>query len=101
MDRVASFESRRRQAARVAGLARTFETVDQDQFADRLAVRILRMHQDFDSRLALIADRLHGPAVLAFRAGPKVAGDGRKVAVLEKWFEGEQLLLLQLDYLLI
>ena len=43
-----------RQAARVAGVARSFQAVDQNQLGDGLAGRALRMDQHLDARFGFV-----------------------------------------------
>src|SRR5579872_2138108 len=80
------------QAAGVARVARSFESVHQDQLAASLGRRTLRVHQNLHAGLRLIDHRFHGPSLLAAGTAPEASRNGRQVSVLEERMEGAQAL---------
>ena len=90
MRRIAGSEHRMDHAARVAGVARSFEAVDEDELASRFAIGPLRMYADFDAGLGFVVHRLDGPTLLAFGPRPKISRNGGKMRILEEGLEGAQ-----------
>src|SRR5579871_3183168 len=79
-----------RHASVVAGIARPFESVHQDQLAARYAVRNLRVHQNAHPRLCLINDGLHRPVSLALGTPPEVPCERGEMGILKERIEGLQ-----------
>src|SRR5579885_2853113 len=76
-------------ASRVAGVARPFESVDQNQLRARI-FGALRMDANLHFGLGLIIDGFDRPARFALRPRPEISGDGRKMRVPEERYEGPQ-----------
>jgi len=81
VDRQAGFESGLREAHHVTGFAGTLESVDQDEFSARLALRPLRLHQHLYPGLGGIKLRLDRIARGIEPPGPKVSHDRKQVIV--------------------
>lgn len=77
MRRITRFESGAGHAAGVTGIARSLQAVDQNQFAARDALRLLRVDQNSHFRLGLINNGFDRKPALAFRALPEVPGESR------------------------
>jgi hypothetical protein len=95
---IAGLERRGGHAARVTGLARAFEAMNQDQLASWIAAGVLLMHQHLDPRLRLIENVLHRPAEFASGTRPKISGEGRQMGILEEGFKGPQIVLYGVCY---
>lgn len=70
----AGLERRGGHAARITGLARAFEAMNQDQLASGIAAGVLLMHQHLDPRLRLIENVRQRPAELALGTPPEIPG---------------------------
>src|SRR6185295_1463166 len=77
----AGIESGLRKAAHVAGFARPFEAVREDNLAPRLALRPLRLHQHLNARLGLVELRLNRITLCVQPARPEVSRDGQDVMI--------------------
>ena len=77
----------RGEAAHVARLARTFEAVHHDDFAQRFARRALRFHQHLDAGLGVYQAALNGKLRADIGPLPEVGGDGLEVRVAEERIE--------------
>jgi hypothetical protein len=88
----AAIQSFVRHAAGVAGKTGALQSVNNNNFAEDLALRLrdLSMDQDLDLGLRAIEDGLDWPALLNFGPPPVVPGHGGEVGVAEERMERGQ-----------
>lgn len=77
----ARLEAGLRKAAHVAGFARPFEAMCQDNLAPGLALRPLRLYQHLNAGLGLVELRFNRVTPCVEPAGPEVSRDGQDVMV--------------------
>src|SRR5260370_27428178 len=90
MGGVTSLKCSLRQTAGVAGGARAFQAVDQNQFSGGCCGRSLGMHQDLYAGFGFVQPGFDGEAVFIQLPLPVVAGDGGEGRIPEEGDERGQ-----------
>ena len=83
MHGITSLESGLRQAASIAGLARSFEAVNCYQLAGRSVGWALLMHQNLDVGLGAVKLFPDRKALFIERPGPEITGESQNMTVTE------------------
>jgi len=88
--RVTVFESSLGEAAGIAGVAGSFQSMHQNDLGQGFAGWALRVHQHLHARFSLVKSRGDWETLLVEFAAPVIAGDGGEVRIPEEGDEGAQ-----------